>query len=77
MKSSSWQGAEIRSMIRLLAVNCAPIFDYSKDNRRPAVVTASNAMGMEAVLALCEFSLLVSHQNPSDQGLTVLDDALI
>ena len=63
-------------MIRLLAVNCAQIFYCSQDTRKPAVETASNAMGLGSVLALCKFSLLYSHQNPSDQSVTVLDDAL-
>jgi len=38
--------------------------------------TASDAMVMGAVWALCEFSLLVSQQNHSDLSLTELDDAL-
>jgi len=33
-------------------------------------------MVMGAVLALCEFSLLVSQHNHSDQSLTAIDDAL-
>ena len=37
--------------------------------------TASDEMVMGAVCVLCEFSLLVSHQNHSDLSLNVLDDA--
>jgi len=75
MKSSSWQGKEIRGMIRTLSVNCAPILDCSKDDGKTAVETASDEMVMGAVRALCEFSLLVSQQNHSDLSLTALDDA--
>jgi len=63
-------------MIRTLAVNCAPILDCSKDDWKTVVENASNEMVMEAVRALCEFSLLISHQNHSDLSLKVLDDAL-
>jgi len=76
MKSSSWQGQEIRGMIRTLSVNCPPILDRSKDDRKTVVETASDEMVMGAVRALCEFSLLVSQQNHSDLSLTALDNAL-
>jgi hypothetical protein len=76
MKSGSWQGKEIRGMIRTLAVNCAPILDCSKDDGKTPAETASDEMVMGAVRALCEFSLLVSQQNHSDLSLTALDDAL-
>jgi len=76
MKSGSWQGKEIRGMIRTLAVNCAPILDCSQDARKTAAETASDEMVMGAVRALCEFSLLVSQQNHSDLSLAALDDAL-
>jgi len=76
MKSSSWHGKEIRGMIRTLSVNCAPILDCSKDDRKTAAETASDEMVMGPVRALCEFSLLVSQQNHSDLSLTALDDAL-
>jgi len=76
MKSSSWQGKEIRGVIRTLAVNCAPIVDCFQDAGKTAVETASDEMVMGAVRALCEFSLLVSPRNHSDLSLTALDDAL-
>ena len=38
--------------------------------------TASDEMVMEAVRALCEFSLLISQQNYSGLSLAALDDAL-
>jgi len=76
MKSCSWQGHEIRVIIRTLAVNCAPILDGSQDARKTAADTDSDEMVMGAVLALCEFSLLVSRQNHSDLSLAALDDAL-
>jgi len=76
MKRSCWQGKEIWGMLRTLAVNCGPILDYSKDDGKTAAETASNAMVMGAVRAFCQFSLLVSQQNHSDQSLTALDDAL-
>jgi len=53
-------------MIRILAVNSAPIFDCSKDDGKTLVETASDQMAMGAVLALFEFSLLGSQQNHSD-----------
>jgi len=76
MESSSWQGKEIRGMIRTLSVNCAPILDYSKDDRKTAVETASDEMVMGAVRVFCEFSLLVGQQNHSDLSLTALDNPL-
>ena len=76
MKCGSWQGNEIRGMIRTLAVNCAPILVCSTDDRKTAAETASDEMVMGAVRALCEFSLLVSQQNHSDLSLAALDDAL-
>jgi hypothetical protein len=76
IKSGSWQGQEIRGMIRTLAVNCAPICDCSQDARKTAVETASDEMVMEAVQALCEFSLLVSQQNHSELSLAALDNTL-
>jgi len=57
-------------------VNCAPIYDCSKDDGKTPAETASDEMVMGAVRALCEFSLLVSQQNHSDLSLTALDDAL-
>jgi len=76
MKRGSWQGKEIRGMIRTLAVNCAPILDCSKDNGKTPAETASDETLMGAVRTLCEFSLLVSQQNHSDLSLTAIDDAL-
>jgi len=76
MKSSAWQGKQIRGMIRSLAVNCGPILDCCKDDGKTPAETASDEMVMRAVRALCEFSLLVSQRNHSDLSLTALDDAL-
>jgi hypothetical protein len=76
LKSDTWQGKEIRGMIRTLAVNCAPILIFSNDDRKTAAETASDEMVMGAVQALCEFSLLVSQQYHSDLSLNPLDNAL-
>jgi hypothetical protein len=76
MKTSSWQGKEIRGMIRNLAVNCTPILDCSKDEGKTPAEIASDQIVMGAVRALCEFSPLVSQQNHSDLSLTALEDAL-
>jgi hypothetical protein len=76
LKCGTWQGKVIRGMIRTLAVNCAPILDCSKDDRKTAAENASDEMVMGAVLALCEFSLLASQQNHSDLSFIALDDAL-
>ena len=76
LKRSSWQGEQIRGMIRTLAVNGAPIHVCSKDDGKTAAETVSDEMVMGAVRALCEFSLLVSQQNHSDLSLKALDDAL-
>jgi len=76
LKSGSWQAIEIRGMIRTLAVNCAPVLDYSQDAGKTVAETASDEMVMGAVRALCEFSLLVSQQNHSDLSLAALDYAL-
>jgi hypothetical protein len=76
LKSGTWQGREIRGVIRTLAVNWAPILVCSKDDGKTVAETASDEMVMGAVWALCEFSLLVTKQNHSDLSLTALDDAL-
>jgi hypothetical protein len=76
LKSGTWQGKEIRGMIRTLAANCAPILDCSKDDGKTAAENASNDMVMGAVRALCKFSLLVSLQYHSDLSLKALDNAL-
>jgi hypothetical protein len=76
MKNGSWEGEEIRGIIRTRAVNCAPMLDCSQDAWITAAETASDVMVMGAVRALCEYSLLVSQQNHSDLSLAALDDAL-
>jgi len=76
MKSSSWQGNDLWGMIRTPAVNCATIPDCSKDYRITVVDTTSDEMGMGAVRALCEFSVLVCQQNHSNLTLPALDNAL-
>jgi len=76
MKSGSWQGKEIRGMIRTLTVHCTPILDCFQDAGKTAAETAFDEMVMGAVRALCEFSHLVSQQNHSDVSLAALDDAL-
>jgi hypothetical protein len=76
MKSGSWQGKEIGGIIRTLAVNCAPILYYSKDDGKTPAETASDEMALGAVHTLCESPLLVSQQNHSDLSLTALDNAL-
>jgi len=63
-------------MIRTLAVNCAPILDCSKDDRKTAAEIASYEMVMGAVQASCEFSPRVSQQNHLDLSLKALDDVL-
>jgi hypothetical protein len=64
-------------MIRTLVVNCAPLLDCSKDDRKTAAENASEEMVMRAVQVLCKFSLLVSQQTHSDLSLTALDDELM
>jgi len=39
LQTGTWQGPEIRGMIRTRAVNCAPILDCSKDDGKTAVET--------------------------------------
>jgi hypothetical protein len=63
-------------MISTLAVNCAQILDCHKDDGKTPGETASDERVMEAVQAICEFSLLVSQQNHSDLALTAQDNAL-
>jgi len=63
-------------MIRTLAVNCAAMLDCSQDAGKTVAETASDEIVMGAVRALCEFSLLVSQHNHSNQSLAALDDAL-
>jgi len=76
MKISSWQGKEMQGMIRTLTVNCIPILDCPKVDRKTPAETASDENVMWAVWVLCEFSLHVGQQNHSDLTLTAVDDAL-
>ena len=76
MKSDSWQGKQIRSMSRTLAVNWTTMLDSSQDAGKSKVETASDEMVMGAVWALCEFFPLVSQQNHSALPLTARDNAL-
>jgi len=76
LKSGTWQGIEIDRIIRILAVNCAPILDCSQDAGKPAAENPSNEIVMGAEQALCEFSLLVGKQNHSDLSLKALNDAV-
>jgi hypothetical protein len=56
-------------------VNSAPIVVCSNDDGESAVEKASAPGVMGAVLALCEFSLLVTQHNQMDQSFKALDDA--
>jgi hypothetical protein len=76
LNSGSWQGKEIRGMIRTLAVNSAPILDCSEYDGKTAAENTSDEMVMGAVRALCKFFLFVSQQNHSDLSLKALDDEL-
>jgi len=49
LKFGTWQGNEIRGMIRTLAVKCTPILPCSKDDSKTAAENASNEMIMGAV----------------------------
>jgi len=73
-KSDTWQGSEIRGMIGTLAVNCPPILFCSQDDGETAAETSSDEMVMGAVLALCEFSLLVRQQSRSALFCKAIDD---
>jgi len=70
----SWQGIQIRGLIRILAVNWASIVDCSKDDGKCAADATSDEMVSGAVRPLWEFSLLVSQQNHSNVSLTEIDD---
>jgi hypothetical protein len=76
LKSSTWQGKEIRGMIRTQVVNCAPILACFQDAGKTAAETASDEMVMGTVRPFCEFSLLVSRQNHMDVSLKALEDSL-
>jgi len=81
--SGTWHDKDIRGMIRTLAVNCAPILDRSQDDGKTVAGNTSNDIVLDAVQALldavralCEFSILVCQQNHSDLSLKALDDDL-
>jgi len=76
LKSSTWQGKEIRGMIRTLPVNSAPILDFSKDDGNTAVENATDEVVMRPVWEFFEFSWPVRQQNHSDVFLNALYDAL-
>jgi len=61
VQSGTLQGKEICGMIRTLAVNSTPVFDCSKVDRKTVVDNTSDGIVMEAVPALCIFSVLVCH----------------
>jgi hypothetical protein len=63
-------------MFRTLAVNCAPVLNCFKDNRKSVAENTSDEMVMGAVQAICEFSLLVSQQNYLDLFLKAQDYGL-
>jgi len=63
-------------MIRTLAVNCAPILDCPKDDRKTVSENAFDEMVMGAVWPLCQFSIVVSQENHSDLSLKALDNTL-
>jgi hypothetical protein len=74
MKSGSWQGNDIRGMIRKLVVNCTPILDSTHNAVKTVAEIPSDEMVMGAGRSLCKFCLLVSAHNHSDLSLTALDD---
>jgi hypothetical protein len=77
LKSGTWEGKVISGMLRTLPVYWAPIVVVCcKNDGKTGAETASNAMVMGAVQALCEFSLLVSQQNHFDLSLNTLYNAL-
>jgi hypothetical protein len=76
LKRGTWQGTEIRGIIRTLAVNGAPILVSSKDDRKTVAEMACDGMVLGAIRALCVFSLLVSQQNHSDQSVKALNYVL-
>jgi hypothetical protein len=63
-------------MTRILAGNCTPILDGSKDTGKTEVDTTFEEMVLGAVQVLCEFPLLVCKRNHSDQCLKAFDDTL-
>jgi len=75
LKSGTWQGKEIRGMIRTLAANCAPIHDCSNGDRKTTAENTYDEMVMGAVRALCAFSRHVSQQNHSDLSSKALVQA--
>jgi hypothetical protein len=58
-----------------LAVDYFPILDCSQDTGKIATENTFKEVVMDAVPALCEFSLLVRQQNQSDLSLKALDNA--
>jgi len=57
-------------------MNFASILDCSQDAQETAAETASDEVVRVDVRALCEFSVLVSRQNPSVLSLKALDNAV-
>jgi hypothetical protein len=75
MKIAIWEGKEIRGIIRILEVNCAPIRVCAKDDGKTVAEIASNEMVMGAVWEFYGFPLLVSQQNHSNLSFIALDNA--
>jgi len=57
--SRTCHGIGIHGMIRILASNCTPILNFSKDDWTTAVGTSCDQLVIGAVWALCEFSWFV------------------
>jgi hypothetical protein len=75
LKSGSWQGKEIREMLRSLSVLCAPLL--SSDVRgKTQFEKESDIEVMKTIRALSEFCLLTSQRTHSDISLKYLDTAL-
>jgi hypothetical protein len=75
LKSGSWQGKEIREMLRSLSALCAPLL--SSDLRgKTELEKESDIEVMKTIRALTEFCLLTSQRTHSDISLKYLDAAL-
>jgi len=65
-----------RRMVRTHHVKCSSLLVCSKDDGKTAEKIAYEEMEMGSVWALCDFSLLVSHQNYSNLSFNELDNEL-
>ena len=75
LKNGTWQGKEIREMLRYLGAVCAPLLSSDAPEKTPSE-RASDVEVMKTIRALVEFTLLSRQRAHSSISLRYLQEAL-